>query len=819
MDDAFSFLDEIDQSELSEEDIAILRAFEAMDSWLGAAVNADNSQSADPIAVVSVPRSTSAHDDDTFMIFIAEAEEDIASMLQTLKRMNQDDAINPDLFIQLQRLGHKLYGTAGAIDFPVMSTLASHVEVIAEQVSQEKIYPLVGVYALSKTITALERHLHEITTQRKEPEGDIILATLDVTYRHLNIDIQVEPEKTSKPTHLIPASEFYADTTEDKVVEETQKEKMVFSRITAHLSLEHVQEATDSTCENIRIDIKHFEKLTKHLEQLVDLRSVLENAQEEVEKSLQELQASQIRLQRLEPMLALFLTHNPLPQKVEESISSSLIARILNEAIQRRSPLSLRTRLQPRSASGGTETNWDELDMERYSEKDLLLRSLKESIADVSLTTARLQMAHARLAVMQQEYVSHVTAARSAALRIRQAPLSTLIPRLERVVRLSALGQTQDVQFDVSGETTEIDQDTLEALASPLIQLLRTCIADLVPSIDATKQKKKEPPRIWLHVRETGNEIVIEIGFSMTVHGGAVDAICDSLQRFSSRMSLQRNENGGVSFLLHVPRLQGTVRCLLVRTNLQQLVIPFSQIQHVVDRQVETLDRIYHLRDLLGYPSPAPVVAMLAEHSQSVLVMQEAEFGSIGIAVDRVVGEIELFVRPLKSYLQRPGIMGMAIDGKGSVMLMIDLPALMRHYSTWQTNQDAEKPHPATKQIRVLVADDAVYLRHSVRQTLQYANYIVIEARDGMEAIEKLQEHVPEVCVLDVEMPNLNGYDVLNMVHQMPAFKDMKVIMLTSRSSEKHKLHAMELGVHAYLTKPCSQEALLCTIQGLVASS
>src|SRR5204863_2764692 len=118
---------------------------------------------------------------------------------------------------------------------------------------------------------------------------------------------------------------------------------------------------------------------------------------------------------------------------------------------------------------------------------------------------------------------------------------------------------------------------------------------------------------------------------------------------------------------------------------------------------------------------------------------------------------------------------------------------LVRHYmhsvtsgGTWEIKQGTEKPDPVARRIRVLVAYDAVYLRLSVRQTLQHGNYMVIEARDGMEAIEKLQESVPEVCVLDVEMPNLNGYDVLNMVRQTPELKNMKVVMLTSRSSEKH---------------------------------
>src|SRR5882762_11442231 len=161
MDNAFSPLDEIDASELSEDDLAVLQAFEAMENWPPALVKADTSQDSDPALLAPLAPFTSPNtprnDDDMLMIFAAEAEEDIASMQQILKHLEQDDHINLGHFVRLQRLGHKLRGTAGAVNFPIMSTIASHVEVIAEQVTEKKIYPLVGIYALSQAITALER--------------------------------------------------------------------------------------------------------------------------------------------------------------------------------------------------------------------------------------------------------------------------------------------------------------------------------------------------------------------------------------------------------------------------------------------------------------------------------------------------------------------------------------------------------------------------------------------------------------------------------------------------------------------------------------
>lgn len=203
MDDLFYSLDEIGESQLSEDDLAVLQAFEARDKWPGSLGKVDSSQISDSAVVAPMLHLTSVNDSDMFLIFIAEAEEDIASMLQILKHMEQDNTLDPALLMQLRYFGHKLHGTAAAVDFPIMSTIASHVEVIAEQVNEKKVYPLVGVYALSKTIITLERHLHEIISQGKEPEGSVVLITLDRIYRNLNIDVLRESEKAPRQTHLV----------------------------------------------------------------------------------------------------------------------------------------------------------------------------------------------------------------------------------------------------------------------------------------------------------------------------------------------------------------------------------------------------------------------------------------------------------------------------------------------------------------------------------------------------------------------------------------------------------------------------------------
>jgi CheY-like chemotaxis protein len=196
----------------------------------------------------------------------------------------------------------------------------------------------------------------------------------------------------------------------------------------------------------------------------------------------------------------------------------------------------------------------------------------------------------------------------------------------------------------------------------------------------------------------------------------------------------------------------------------------------------------------------------------------------IGVTVDEVIDAMELIVKPLATYLQRPGVTYAAIDGRGSILLFLDLPELIQQYMLHGQRASASVPDPvqvprSADTPTVLVADDSVSMRQSLRQTLSWAHYTVLEARDGMIALEQLLEYLPDVLLLDIEMPNLNGYDLLRAMRSYPQLARVKTIILTSRSSDKHIDQARELGVQLYLMKPVAPDVLLSTIKSQLASS
>jgi chemosensory pili system protein ChpA (sensor histidine kinase/response regulator) len=800
-------LNDFDEGELSAEDLEVLRAFDAMDSW--------DSAPTGPLsgATIAQERATSAspsqNDEealaaDVLLLFISEAEDDIAHMRRTLSLLEQDDQIQPARFVPIKRAAHKIRGTAGAVECLSMSTIAHYAEVVVEKMTGGTIFPVIGVNALAQIVIALEATLEQIVKQGKEPHEP--LAELETTLHELGIDLREDEEEEE--------NEQAAQETEAiNIAELTGGEQQ-----TMPLPLTFVQDSAAFPVPLLRVDARRVDQLTLHAESLAEQQTALENAQQGVELALQELHTAQTRLQRMEPVLSSTLLESGPLHATPEPPTSSLTARILHEAARRkRSKQSHEIKSHSRLAKTSGSATWDELDLERYNERDLLIRSLREAVADMNLASSKVRTAFAHLNRVLSESVAQVSSVRNDILLLRLTPLSTLVPRLRQEMTMSALAQQQQIQFEVEGEATEVDQNILEALASPLVQLLRTCIADTAQETG----EKQEPYRIWLHASGGGNEISLEIGFSMTVQGGAVEALREPIQRLNGSISLQRNTAGGVSFLLRLPRSHTTSHCLMVRVGQERIMVPFSQVQRISDMQRERIDMLYQLHDLLDFPPDSTPPALL----RPVLIMPRSISRKvIGVAVDEIIGEIELVVKPLSPYLQRPGISGAAVDGGGYVLLMVDLPELISHYTLFLRTTDpssrrspTEMEEQQARQPNILVADDSVFFRQSLLQMLKHASYNVTEARDGLEALEQLLEHTPDVLLLDIEMPDINGYDVLSVMHLYPELAAVKVVMLTSRSSEKHRQHARELGAHGYLTKPCPQEVLLATIEEMLA--
>ncbi len=762
---------DFDENELSAEDLAVLRAFDAMEDWSEQPASVTS-----PLDLHSTPQDAGQEPaelslDDMLLIFIAEVEEDIANMRRMLNQLEREAQIQPERFKAFRRLGHKIRGSASAVECHPIARIAELIEETANQITSGMLFPVIGVNALAYTLHALEATLQNIGAD--EDVQSAPLAELEKELAHLFADNPV-------------AAPALVEAKEQLVTEENAL-------------------AIDSASPLfVRVDGQRLERLLFDSERLAELHTPLEGAQRQVDAAIKDLHTAQAHLAQLEAVVFNLLTASRLPPLLDELPMSSLAARILSNVGQKNDAPRSARRNRPRSRLAQTTEAalWDELDIERYTEQDLLLNALREAIAAVNGATSRVSTAFEHLRVVTQNYSVQATAVRNGTLLLRMLPLSVLVPRLRKVIK------TPHIQFEVTGEAVEVDQRILEAFAPSLVDLLEACVL--------SHTTEQEQIRIWLHARAIGNEIALEIGFSAPVSGGVVEPLQEAIQRLNGTLLAQRNDAGGVSFHLRFARSQGTIKCLLVRVDDQQLLVPFAQVQRIGDGKREQFDRLYSLHDLLD----APMAPSADGRVQPVLVLlQGASPIAIAVAVDEVIDEVELVIKPLALHLRRPGIVNAAVNGQGRVLLLADLPELIRH--SIQTQQVASRKgstraNTGQAPVKILLADDSVYLRHTLAQMLKHANYVVMEARDGLEALEQLIQHTPDVFLLDVEMPQLNGYDLLGIMRLYPALADVKVVMLTSRSSDRHMQHALDLGAHAYLTKPCSQETLLETIQRLL---
>ena len=801
--------------ELSEDDLDVLQAFHDLEF--------STTDDSFPLEITPGASPTDQSEDflsedDMLALFATEADEDITTMHLAIQQIEHGSTLDSREMKTLKRCAHKVAGTAAAIGCASMSTIAHHIETIIKLFESGSLSPQATLIALTHSIQALEATLQTIVSSGFESKKPLL--ELEEEYRKLDIDVH-ETRRAQSP---VPETTDILST-------------QWFSQQTGEL---------DPHFFSLRVNAHHFNKLQENAENLIELDIPIEQAQKQVETALNELLFAQSRLRRLEPLLSsLTISTNALLDTPIQDVGyppSSLVARILQEASTRA------TYVQPIKQAVSSQpvllheaAMWDEMEIDRFSETNVLTHAVNEAITDVALATAHAQQAFKRLKSIVAQQVKQAKEVRNEAFLLRTLPFSILVTRLQAAIETIAGTQKEHMHTQASGETVEIDQNVLEKLADPLLELVQMQVAETLFFKSRSEQESEQGYRIEFHAYATGNEITIEINFSQPVLAGAIALLQDTVHRLYGSVSLHEKNPNTISLQIRLPRSQRMLQGLLVRAGSQQILVSVSQVKRIhfsklgmngdpgqnrtsQDTLLSETHEVYHLNTLLGIPANT----YSAEKTLQTALVLELDSPSIAIEVDEVVKEVELVMKPLSKYLCRPGITSTAIDANGNVLLILNLPEMIQQKEIYQhpgkSMMDADiksyrepsmlqsKPGACHK---ILIADDSIYIRQSLNMTLSHEGYAVIEAVDGLEALDQLSKEAPDLLLLDIEMPNLNGYDVLSIVRSHQEFSTLKIIMLTSRSSEKHKRRANELGANAYLMKPCAHDDLLETIKSL----
>ncbi len=319
--------------------------------------------------------------------------------------------------------------------------------------------------------------------------------------------------------------------------------------------------------------------------------------------------------------------------------------------------------------------------------------------------------------------------------------------------------------------------------------------------------------------------------------GIGMDVVYTSILEMKGSLKLLSNVGSGLTVELRLPatllsehtlmaRIGGKLLAVSSRRILDIHYITPDQISFIGDQQVyrvgDAVHQLLKLDSLLGIPDKR---AQARELGYPVLITSTDAGASCAILVQELVDGREVVVKKLGKYVPKiPGTIGAVILGDGSVAPVIDLPELLRASSQGQqisavfkpTMQEQISARPALATRIALIVDDSLSARRAAAQIMRDAGYEVRTAIDGLDAVAMLETLVPDVILVDMEMPRMNGLELTSHVRGRATLKNIPIIMITSRSTEKHRQQGDAAGVNAYLVKPFNEDKLLQHIDNLV---
>ncbi|HEY6941861.1 hybrid sensor histidine kinase/response regulator, partial [Dokdonella sp.] len=340
---------------------------------------------------------------------------------------------------------------------------------------------------------------------------------------------------------------------------------------------------------------------------------------------------------------------------------------------------------------------------------------------------------------------------------------------------------------------------------------------------------------------------ILETGFStaeqvtqLAGRGVGMDVVNNEIKQLGGSLTIDSKVGQGTQFTIRLPFTLAVTQAILVKLGESSYAIPMSSVQGVARIAHDDLERriaegnpkhnyageefnIYELSQLLGLPRPR----IASEEMQIPLLMTRTGDQRAAVRIDGVVGSREIVVKSVGPQVSSvPGIFGATIMGDGSVVMILDLAPLVRRLAALRARIDAGAieapafmtPEPElavdvrTKPL-VMVVDDSITMRKVTTRVLERADYEVLTAKDGLDALEKLQETVPDIMLLDIEMPRMDGYELATYMRNDSRLRKVPIIMITSRTGEKHRQRALEIGVERYLGKPYQEDDLLRQVQ------
>jgi chemosensory pili system protein ChpA (sensor histidine kinase/response regulator) len=724
-------------------------------------------------------------DEDLVQVFIEEAT-DLLEALYRVLRVWHEDLLNFSLCRESQRDLHTLKGGARMINQPHISAVAHELETVYESILSTKSAPTESLYEL---IRAGHDHLSSMIDGLKSQQPVILpLTWVSVIHEHMNAQAESDPLKTfEKKSEVIIKKNDDVIRVKTDLVERLNLLAEENNIVRVLLSQQVVQ---------LKSDLLTLDETTKTLFGYM--------RQCELEANLNSLEGD--RMEDLSPGVS-----------------------------------------------------FDSLELDRYSKFHSTWNGVREMMHHwgglfraVHERQLNIDELVPQLSRVSCEFKAHLN-------EMCLMPFDTIEQRLERVVRQVSNDLNKQVDFVIVKSEEGIERNLLEKLVPILEHLIRNAIDHGIESSESRiKLNKAERGNVKLSFSRLGSEISVELsddgrginlqdvaqkakemglitegdsldsqkllnmillpGFStketlseISGRGIGMDVVNKGIAELSGRLLMYTELNQGTRIVIQLPILSSLSKVLFFSIQKRIYALPLSDIKDVLIRGCEKGRSSQYLGDLLGFSRSE---AELFPKRESVICLRSGST-PMDISVDSFIGTREIVVRPLgPQFKGMPEYSGGTISADGGIVIVLSANGLVTLMNQPLGSQSATIAIHAHDRC-IMVVDDSVTVRTVTRGLLERNKFKVILAKDGIDALEQLEHRIPDLILLDIEMPRMDGFEFLKSIRQNVAYKNVPVIVITSRAGDKHQSLAFQLGADLFLGKPYVDVELLSLIASL----
>lgn len=516
-----------------------------------------------------------------------------------------------------------------------------------------------------------------------------------------------------------------------------------------------------------------------------------------------------------------------------------------------------------------TGEDFDPLEFDQYTRLQELSRLMVEGMSDIYEDRKDLSRLISDYETLSAHQYRLIQSSQEELHKTRLLPADAINDRLHNDVRNTAKEAGKDVAFEMYGSRVELDRVFLEKIKGPLGHIIKNSIVHGIEGVEERKSLNK-PLRgtIAVRFRQTSGRVIIEVaddGYGLRVNkikekavqkglwnesepmnsaqaadmicapnfstaeqvselagrGVGMDAVRKEILELGGRFEIKSVETEGMTIIIQLPSSVASASVLVVEAGKENWAIPVEMVEHVVLIARSDLNESVKSGFFQGAPiaewngTPFKVLDTNAPSTSSagfspvLLVKERGQL--MALEVSKLV---QIFEVPLRTsgtiWGNVKGIAGTVILPNGDAIFLLDPFQFTRQTREILSEKD---PQPGSQMPLVMVVDDSLTVRKATTRFLNKSGYQSVVAKDGQEALELLTRVRPAIILMDIEMPKMDGFDCAKTIKQSPQWRDIPIVMITSRTADKHRKHAVEVGVNEYLGKPFKETELLSILQ------